>query len=85
MEYKIRQKSLVEELNALGYETTVKAFRNFLVRVRAWREKKGRPNATVTAQPVKQPAVRPAPPLPPGSLRFNYQGTPDDDELSKLK
>jgi hypothetical protein len=47
MEYGIRQESLVEELNALGYETTVKAFRNYLVRARAGRAKKGRNDATM--------------------------------------
>jgi hypothetical protein len=80
MEYGVPQAVIVEELNALGYSTNVRAFRNYLVRARAWR------NAKINAGSVVN---RPVPtlltaPKSAGSSGFDYQGSPDDDELSKL-
>ena len=81
MSYGIRQEYLVEELKSVGYETTLKAFRNYLCRARAWRRKQEKANATPGAAPpaAQQSAVQPA-----GQHGFDYQGTPDDDELSDL-
>jgi hypothetical protein len=55
MEYGVKQVSLVEELNALGYATTITAFRNYLARARVWRKKKGKAETASTAQAAAQP------------------------------
>jgi len=87
------QSEIVQELNALGYSTTIKAFRNYLSRARVWRDGKSKkePAARQPAQ-TKSTSSSPSPsPVPKTSAKekasapgFSYQGSPDDEELSKL-
>jgi hypothetical protein len=79
MEFGTKQAELVEELNALGYATTLPAFRNYLSRARAWRDRKGKEPSTKATT-----AARPAAPKSAGPSGFEYPGSPGDDELSEL-
>jgi hypothetical protein len=74
----ISQSVIVEELNELGYATTLQIFRNTLSRARACRSEQ-----TSAEVVVNKPAQQPAAPKSSASS-FDYKGSPDDEELSKL-
>jgi hypothetical protein len=85
MEYGISQTSIVEEINQLGYSTTVASFRVYLSRARTWRIKKLSQSGTHSLQSaqsktVAQPKQTTAP--KPSTLSgLDWQGTMKEDDL----
>jgi hypothetical protein len=75
MSYGTPQTEIVAELEAAGYKTTVRAFRNYLARARAWRDNGKEAHAKPMQSTPKKPAA---------ATGFNYPGSPDDNELSEL-
>ena len=78
LEIGVRQEAIVSELNDLGYETSVTAFRNYLYRARLRSAKKAT-SAPIKPQPQKEKATPEKPIKETSPLTqkagFDFKGT----------